>query len=98
MEKAALKAESLGDKDSAAELRKDYAAFSDPNRCFTPAANIIYNQIADAVRDTHGTWSFKEIVRFAADGDGMTSAMIISKYRKLRSVYDRAMAEGVKPK
>jgi hypothetical protein len=61
MEEAALRAEEIGRKDLADEIRKDYTAYSDPNRSFKPTAEMVYNQVEDAVRDTHGKHSFEDV-------------------------------------
>jgi hypothetical protein len=44
MEMAALKAESIGDKELAAEIRKEYTAYFDPDRSMKPTAEMVYNQ------------------------------------------------------
>ena len=91
MEKAALRAEEIGRKDLADEIRKDYTAYSDPNRSFKPTAEIVYNQVENAILGTHGKLSFEDVIEFVANDSGMTSKLLLSKYNKLRSVYDEAL-------
>jgi len=92
MEKAALKAKEIGRKDLADEIKEDYKAYSYPDRSFKPTAGIVYNQVQDAVRDTYGKLSFEDVIEFVANGNGMTSEMLLSRYKKLRIVYDEALA------
>ncbi len=90
MEKAALKADSLGLKELAEGIRKDYIAYSDPERSCAYTAEVVYNQIEDAVRETQGEVSFEDIVRFVGNGDCMPSKQLLAKYKKARKVYENA--------
>lgn len=98
MEKAAIKADSIGREELATEIRKDYTAYSDPERCVTMSAGRIYDQVEDAVLDTGGKWSFEEIIEFIADDWGCKSEDLLKRYKRIRSVYNRSRktAKGVK--
>ena len=89
MEKAALKAESLGEMESAKEIREDYTAFSDPNRCWKPTTNMIYSEVQDAVIE-RPEWSFEEAINFVAHDSGMTSEQFLVKYERSRAIYEDA--------
>lgn len=78
------KAEEIGRNDLADEIRKDYPAYSDHNRSFKPTAEIVYNRVEDAILSSHEKLSFE-------NGNGMTSKMLLLKYKKLRTMYDEAL-------
>jgi hypothetical protein len=93
---AALKAEEIGRNDLADEIRKDYKGYSDSNRSFKPTAAIVYNQVEDAVLSAQGKLSFEEVIESVSNGNGMTSKMLLTKYKKLRVAYDEALIVAMK--
>jgi hypothetical protein len=91
MEKAVLKAESLGNKELAEKIRKDYTAYSDPDKCLNLTANMVYTKVEDVAIETE--WSFEDVINFVADGYCMTSKQLLAKYKRLRTVYEKTMRE-----
>jgi hypothetical protein len=73
-----LKAESLELQDFADKIRRDYTAYSDPDRHVIVCAQYVYKQIEDAVLDTHGKRSFEDLVEWVANDNGMTSSKLLS--------------------
>jgi hypothetical protein len=94
MEKAALKAESIGHDELAAELRKNYTAYSRPE-CKKITADLIYMHMREAVFDAMGATSFEVVAGMVANDNGMTLAALLSKYKNLRSVYDKAQKDAL---
>jgi hypothetical protein len=90
MEKAALRAESLGLKELAAEIRQDYSAYSNPLLCIPTAGKVVYINVDDAVWETRGERSFEEVISLVADRDGFAFDAMLSKYKRLRQVYEKA--------
>ena len=93
MEMAAQMAETIGRTELAAEIRSDYTAYSDPDRCMPTSAIFVYTEVEDAVHETHGEVPFEEIVDFVADANGVTSEKLLAKFKRLRKVYDNARRE-----
>ena len=91
MEMAAQKAESLGLKDLADGIRKDYMAY---NNSLPISACFIYQRLEDDVHDTHGECSFEDAVAETAEYNGTTSEHLLAKFKRLRTVYDNARREA----
>jgi hypothetical protein len=92
MEKAAQKAESIGLKDLAVAIRKDYTAYADPDRGMPVEAASIYMQVEDTVWN-HGKWSFEKVVEHVATKNGMIPERFKAKFKRLRTVYEQACRE-----
>jgi hypothetical protein len=85
MEKAALKAEELGQRELASDIRKDYIAYLDSSNPIIPKAQFIYNSIEDA---GIAGQSFECAVASTANAFGMTPHKLLAKYKKAWTVYD----------
>lgn len=89
MEKAAQKAVSLGLEELAYGIREECTGYRD--RSIKPTATMVYNQVEDAVLSSQGKLSFEDVIEFVANDNGMPSKMLLSRYKKLRIVYDEAL-------
>jgi predicted Zn-dependent protease with MMP-like domain len=93
METAAKRADELGEKALAAEIRKEVKVYSE-----TPRLSIkqVYAIMEDAVLEVSTPLTFKVAVTHLGSHFGMQYKETLAAYPKLRTVYDRAIREWQK--
>jgi hypothetical protein len=51
---------------------------------------VVYTNVDDAVWETRGERSFEEVISLVANRDGFAFDAMLSKYKRLRQVYEKA--------
>jgi hypothetical protein len=89
MEKAAKKAESIGEIELSGEIRKDVESYRDPENV-SPSAAIIYQQIEDVVLENSIALPFDAVMDYVRRLYGMSMSDFLKKYKRVQRVFDAA--------
>lgn len=92
MEKAAQKAETIGEFELSGEIRKEIEGYEDPEN-LRPTAAIIYQQIEDTVRDSSTGLPFEAVMDHIRRHYGMSRPDFLTKYKRVQRAFDSATKE-----
>lgn len=92
MEKAAQKAETIGEAELSSQIRKEIESYNDPEN-LRPTAAIVYQQIEDTVRDSSPALPFKAVLDHVRRLYGMSESDFLKRYRRSQRVFDIAMGQ-----
>jgi len=90
MSKAAKRAECLGLQSLACDIQEECEQYRLEG--FKPTAQYIYERIESTVIDTKGKVDFNVIIENVGNEFGFTSSDMLRKYKRLKHVYNRAIA------
>ncbi len=92
MEKAAKKAESIGEIELSGEIRKEIEGYEDPGN-LRITAPIIYQQIRDVVFDSSSALPFNVVMDHVRRLYGMSMSDFLKQYKRVQRVFDAATEE-----
>ena len=89
VEKAARKAESIGEASVAEALREEVRLYTEPFGAAKPTANLVYTRIRNE-RLGCPTHSFDEVVDSIRNDFGLTREEFLRQFKRSREVFDGA--------
>jgi len=92
MDKAAKKAETVGEIELSLEIRKEIESCKDPENP-RPTAAIIYQQIEDTVRDSAAALPFDPVMDYVRRLYGMCRPDFLKRYKRCHRVFGAAVEQ-----
>jgi hypothetical protein len=91
VERAALKAETIGETSVAEALREEIRLYTEPFGAVKPTADMVYNRIKNE-RLCCPTHSFDQVIDSLRNDFGLTREEFLRTFKKSRKVYEQTKA------